>query len=158
MRAGTSGPSAAASAPTSHKTPQYKPVEAFLGSKTFPWLKTSDTVARADDSEALSDYQYSGGLFTDIEQFIMYMKRILCKDTLISFRATLNVRINRDKANPTIKLLIETLKEMILSHIPRCARLIQMIDRAITVGRMGKGGPNLDSFTDQLIIDMEQCI
>ena len=37
LRAGTSGPSATASAPTSHKTPQYKPVEAFLGSKSFPW-------------------------------------------------------------------------------------------------------------------------
>lgn len=132
-------------------------MEAFLGSKSFPWWKTSDTVARADDLEALSDYLYSGGQFTDIEQPILYLKHVLCKDILISFRATLNARINQDKSDPIVKLLIETLKDMILSHIPRWAHLIQMIDRAITVGRMGKGGPNLDSFTDQLILDIEQC-
>ena len=113
IRAGTSGPSATASAPTSQKLPQYKPVEVFLSSKTFPWWKISDTVARAEDLEALSDYLYSGGLFNDIEQPIMYMKKILDKDSLISFRAALNLRINRDKANPIIKLLVETLKDMI---------------------------------------------
>ena len=37
LRAGTSGPSTTASAPTSSRPPQYKPVEAFLGSKKFPW-------------------------------------------------------------------------------------------------------------------------
>ena len=25
------------------------------------------------------------------------------------------------------------------------------------MGKMGKGGPNVDSFTDQLILEMEQC-
>ena len=107
--------------------------------------------------EALSDYLYSGGQFTDIEQPIMYMKRVLCKDMLISFRAALNVRISRHNANPTVKLLVETLKDMILAQIPRRARLIKMIDRAITVSRMGKGGPNMDSFTAQLVLDIEQC-
>ena len=37
LRAGTSGPSATASSPTLSKTSLYKPVEAFLGSKKFPW-------------------------------------------------------------------------------------------------------------------------
>ena len=55
LRAGTSGPSATALAPTTNKPSQYKPVETFLGNKSFPWWKTNDTVARADDLEALSD-------------------------------------------------------------------------------------------------------
>ena len=32
-----------------------------------------------------------------------------------------------------------------------------MLERAISVGKMGKGGCNLDSFTDQLILEMEIC-
>ena len=97
-------------------------------------------MASADDLDKLSDYLYSGGQFTDIEQPIMYMKHVLCKDSLISFRTALNLRINRDKADPTIDLLIKTLKEVILARFPRRARLTQMIERAVTVGRMGKVG------------------
>ena len=87
LRTGTSGPSGTASsqASTSVRPSQYKPVEPFLGSKKFPWWHTGDTVASADDLEKLSDYLYSGGQFTDIEQPLMYMKRVLCKDSLISF-------------------------------------------------------------------------
>ena len=128
-----------------------------MGSKKFPWWKTGDTVASADDLDKFSDYLYSGGQFTDIEQPLMYMKRVLCMHLLISFLTALNLRIDKEKANPAIDLLIKTLKEVILARIPRHARLTQMIDRAVTMGRMGKGGPNLDSFTDQLILEMEQC-
>ena len=32
-----------------------------------------------------------------------------------------------------------------------------MLERAVSVGKMGKGGLNLDSFTDQLILEMEIC-
>ena len=76
LRAGTSGPSGTASnqASTSMRPNQYKPVEAFLGSKKFPWWRTGDTVVSADDLDKLSDYLYSGGHFTDIEQPLMYMK------------------------------------------------------------------------------------
>ena len=36
LKAGTSGPSATASAPTSHKVPTYKPVEAFRAPRRSP--------------------------------------------------------------------------------------------------------------------------
>ena len=127
-----------------------------MGSKKFPWWKTGDTVASADDLEKLSDYLYSGGHFSDIEVPLMYMKRVLCKGSLISFRTALNAKLDQ-RANPTIDLLINTLKEVILALIPRCSRLTQMIERAVTVGKMGKGRPNVESFTDQLIHEMEQC-
>ena len=32
-----------------------------------------------------------------------------------------------------------------------------MFERAMSVGKMGKGGINVDSFTDQLILEMEIC-
>ena len=32
-----------------------------------------------------------------------------------------------------------------------------MFERAMSVGKMGKGGANVDSFTDQLILEMEIC-
>ena len=86
----------------------------------------------------------------------MYLKRVLCKDSLISFHTAINIKLDQ-RANPTIDLLINTLKEVILARIPRRARLTQMLERAVSVGKMGKGGPNLDSFTDQLILEMEQC-
>ena len=74
LRAKTAGASVTTSAPTSHKVPNYKPVEAFLGSKLFTWWKISDMVARAEDIDAVADYLYSGGLFNDIEKPIMYME------------------------------------------------------------------------------------
>ena len=106
LRAGTASASATTSAPTSHKVSNLKSVEVFLGSEPFPWWKISDTVVRAEDIDAVSDYLYSGGMFNDIEQPIMYMKKLLCKDTLINFRAALDLRINRDKADPNIKTIV----------------------------------------------------
>ena len=32
-----------------------------------------------------------------------------------------------------------------------------MFERALKVGQMGKGGANVDSFTDQLLLEMEIC-
>lgn len=72
--------------------------------------------------EAVSDNLSSSGTFTDIEQPIMYMKKLLCKDSLINFRAHVNKRILYERADPNIKTLIDSLKEMILACIPRRAR------------------------------------
>lgn len=156
LRAGTAGPSATTSAPTSHRIPNFKPNEAFLRSKLFPWQRITDTVMKAEDIDAVSDYLYSRGTFNDIEQLLMYIKKILCKDILINFRAALDHRIHREKADPNIKTIVETLKDMILAHIPHRGRLIKMIDPPMTVGRMGKGVVKMDSFTAQLVLDMDQ--
>ena len=117
LRTGASGPSRTAStqASTSSRSFQYKPQESFLGSKKFPWWRSGDTTAAPDDLEKLSDYLYSGGTFSDIEQPLMYLKKCLCKDTLISYRTALNKKLDQ-KADPTIDLLINTLKEVILSR------------------------------------------
>ena len=50
----------------------------------------------------------------------------------------------------------DTLKEMILARIPHRARLIKMIDRPMTVNRIGDEGQNMDSFTAGLVLDMDQ--
>ena len=124
LRTGTLGPSGTASsqASTSSRPFQYKPQETFLGSKKFPWWKSGDTTAAPDDLEKLTDYLYSGGTFSDIEQPLMYLKKCMCKDKLISYFTALNKKLEK-RADPTIDLLIQTLKEVILSCIPRKSRL-----------------------------------
>ena len=141
LRTGTLGPSGTASsqASASWRPFQYKPQEAFLGSKKFLWWKSGDTTAAPDDLEKLLDYLYSGGTFT-----LMYLKKCMCKDTLISYRTALNKKLEK-RADPMIDLLIQTLKEVILFRIPRKLRLTQMFERALSVGKMGKGGANVDS-------------
>ena len=67
LRAGAASTSATVSAPTSHRAPNFKPNEAFLGSKPFPWWRISDTVAKTEDIDAVSDFLLTGGTFTDIE-------------------------------------------------------------------------------------------
>ena len=86
----------------------------------------------------------------------MYLKKCMCRDTLISYRKALDKKLEKG-ADPTIDLLINTLKEVIISRIPRKSRLTQMFERALSVGKMGKGGTNVDSFTNQLILEMEIC-
>ena len=126
LRTGTLGPSGTASsqASTSSRPSQYKPQEAFLGSKKFPWWKSGDSTAAPDDLEKLSDYLYSGGSFSDIEQPLMYLKKCMCRDTLISYRKALDKKLEKG-ADPTIDLLISTLKEVIIFRIPRKSRLTQ---------------------------------
>ena len=62
LRAGPAGPSApgTSQASTSSKTPQFKPLESFLGSRKFPWWKTTDSIADPKDLEMVTDYLYSG--------------------------------------------------------------------------------------------------
>ena len=86
----------------------------------------------------------------------MSLKKCMCRDTLISYHKALDKKLEK-KADPTIDLLIQTLKKVILFRIPRKLRLTQMFERALSVGKMGKGGANVDSFTDQLILEMEIC-
>merc|ERR1712112_514546 len=75
---------------------------------------------------------------------------------MISYCTALNKNLAANK-NPTVDLLINTMREVIQSRIPRRSRLTQMLERAVSVGKMGKKGCNLDSFTDQLILEMEVC-
>ena len=141
LKSGTGGPSGAAASQTStsSKTGQYKPQDTFLGSKKFPWWRPGDTTAAPDDLEKLSDYLFSGGTFTDIEQPVMYLKKVFDKETMISYRTALNKHITAKEAKDlTIDLLINTIREVIQSRIPRRSRLTQMLERAVSVGKMGK--------------------
>ena len=99
LRAGTSDPSGTVTsqASTSSRPSQYKPQEAFLGSRKFPWWKTGNTTAAPDDLEKLSDYLYSGGLFLDIEQPLMYLKKCMCRDTLISYCKALDKKLEKEQ-------------------------------------------------------------
>ena len=141
LKSGTGGPSGAAvsQTSTSSKTGQYKPQETFLGSKKFPWWRTGDTTAAPDDLEKLSDYLFSGGTFTDIEQPVMYLKKCFDKETMISYRVAIDKhKVTKEAKDLTIELLIDTIREVIQSRIPRRSRLTQMLERAVSVGKMGK--------------------
>ena len=75
---------------------------------------------------------------------------------MTGYRKALDKKLN-DGAHQTIGLLVDTLREFIQSRIPRRSRLTQMFERAFKVGQMGKNGSNVDTFTDQLILEMEVC-
>ena len=112
-------------------------------------------MTKVEDIDAISDYLLSGGSFTDIEVPIMYLKKVMDKDSLINFRAAVTAKINRG-ADPYIKTLVDALKEMVLARIPCQARLIKMIDHPMMVNRMGDKGAKMDSFTVGLVLDTDQ--
>merc|ERR1711867_324323 len=80
------------------------------------------------------------------------------KETMISFRAAIDKhKLNKEKKDLTIDLLVESIRDMIQARIPRRSRLTQMLERTVSVGKMGKKGYNLDTFTDELILEMGVC-
>ena len=96
--------------------------------KSFPWYKVTETCIRSEDAEAVSDYLLSGGLFTDIEVPRMYLKKLFDHDSLIMFDSALQAELARGSPH-SIETLVDTLRNMILSQIPRRARLIKMMER-----------------------------
>ena len=62
----------------------------------------------------------------------MYFKKSFNTDSLILYTAAVTAKIN-NRVDPNIKTLVDTLQEMILTRIPRRARLIKMIDRPMKI-------------------------
>ena len=86
----------------------------------------------------------------------MYLKKLFSMDSLTLFDQLLKAKL-QEGAPHQIKTLIERrLKEMILSRILRCARLIKMIDCPTKINQMGNEGENLHSFMEHLILEMDQ--
>ena len=125
------------------------------GGRSFPWYKISETTAKSEDIEAISDYLLSGGQFIDIQVPIMYLKKLFDTDSLILYNAAVIAKLTAG-VPPQIKTLVDALREILLGRIPRRARLINMIDRPMKINQMGDEGQNLHSFSEGLILDMEQ--
>ena len=96
LRAGPAGPSApgTSQASTSVKPSQFKPQESFLGSRKFPWWRTTDSTADPKDLEMVTDYLYSGGTWQNIEQPYMYITKLLCRDTMTGYRKALDKKLD----------------------------------------------------------------
>ena len=159
LRAEAAGPNAPAESQpsTSGKTPQFKPLDSFLGSRKLPIWTTSDTLADPKDLEMVTDYLYSGGTWQNIEQPFMYMKKLMDRNTLTGYRKLLDKRLNEPRVKPSLALLVTTLQAFIQARVPRRSRLTQQFERVFKVGQMGKDGSCVDTFTDQLLLDMEVC-
>ena len=62
----------------------FKPNEAFIDqlTKARPWYWGMDMTVSAEDAESIRDYIMSGGPFQDVAVPYMYVKKIMCQETL----------------------------------------------------------------------------
>ena len=85
----------------------------------------------------------------------MYLKKLFDQDTFIIFDSAIQAELAKG-APHSIKTLVDTLRSMILTHIPRRGRLTKMRERTTKINQMGDNGENLLSYTERLILEMDQ--
>ena len=81
----------------------------------------------------------------------IFLKRTMDLDTLKQFYRDLEDR-KRLRDSQDIKLLLQTLKTVILRREPRRARRSAMLDRVANPGTMGSMGWHLHSYVKNLIL------
>ena len=80
------------------------------------------TSVKTEDAEAIKDYLMSGGPFSDIMVPQMYIKKLFDADSLLMFDIALETELAKG-APHKVKILMDTLRKMVLNQIPRKARL-----------------------------------
>ena len=125
----------------------YKHVESFTDNrwKSFLLFPSNNWIISPFDIDALSDYLNSGGQYSDIQIPRMYLLKLTCIDILKQFDRLLEEKI-RDRSTPDIKLLLQTLKIVILRMVPRQAHRSTQLDKVIKKGMMGASGKYLQSY------------
>ena len=114
-----------------------------------------ETCVKSENAEAIQDYLMSGGPFSYKMVPRMYLKKLFDQDSLIMFDIVLQTDLT-NKAPHSVKTLVETVRNMVLSRTPHTARLTNMIERTQKINQMGYLGENMLSYTKKLILEMDQ--
>ena len=73
----------------------YKPVEAFLEGrkKSYPWFTVQSTGVSAEEQDCITDYINSGGSYSDVQTPVIFIKRLMDRETLRAFLPALDKAI-----------------------------------------------------------------
>ena len=85
--------------------------------KAMPWYNVSCTMVSAEDTESIRDYITSGGPFTDIAIPYIYVKKLMCTETLKLFDKALTKAINEGSPN-CAQTIVDTLQTVIMGRVP----------------------------------------
>ena len=109
-----------ASAPSAPRQQVFKPNESFLDQrkKATPWYRVTDTTVSIEDTESIRDCITLGGSFTDVAVPYMYIKKLMCTETLKLFDKALTKAI--DGGSPhCARTIVNTLRAIIIGRVPR---------------------------------------
>merc|ERR1712120_128757 len=87
--------------------------------------------------DAISDYLNSGGDFNNVSTPTIYIKKLFDAETLKVFLPLLHDAINNQKRDPNTKTIVECIVEVVMSRVPRRARLATVLNRVKTSNCMG---------------------
>merc|ERR1711895_65473 len=156
------GPSHQAPNPSAPPPPPrsgtFKPNESFLEGrkKTYPWYTVGSTSVPSEERDAIADYIDSGGEFTSVSVPTIYIKMLFDSETLKVFLPLLNDAVNNQKRDPCTKTIVECIVEVVMSRVPRRARLATVLNRIKSSNCMGDLGENMLTFSEGLMHDLHQ--
>ena len=84
-----------------------------------------------------------------------YIKRLMDHETLRAFMPALDKAIGEGKTHCTCTI-VDTLSNVVLTRMPKRARLTRLFQRTKTDNAMGDRGQNLMTFSKSLIRDLHQ--
>merc|ERR1712101_61370 len=146
-------------APPPHpRTGTFKPNESFLENrkKTYPWYTVGSTCVPSEERDAISDYLNSGGDFNNVSTPTIYIKKLFDAETLKAFIPLLHDAVNNQKRDPNTKTIVECIVEVVMSRVPRRARLATVLNRIKSSNCMGDLGENMLTFSEGLMHDLHQ--
>ena len=91
----------------------------------------------------------------DVAVLVIYIKRLMDHKTLKIFMPALTKAIGEGKPHSTCTI-VDTLCDVVLSRMPKRARLTKVLQRIKTNNVMGDRGENLITFSEGLMRDLRQ--
>ena len=97
----------------------FKPNRVFLDhcKKATPWYRVTDTTVSAKDAENIRDYIMSGGPFQDVTVLYMYVKKLMCQETLKLYDKALNKALS-EGAPHSARTIVDTLRAVMMNRVP----------------------------------------
>ena len=121
--------------------------------KAFQWFTMASTCVSAEESESTTDYINSGGNFSDIAVPVIYIKCLMDHETLKVFMPALTKAIGKGISHCT-RTIVDTLSDVVLTHMPKRARLTRLLQRIKTNKIRGDHGENLITYSEGLFRDL----
>merc|ERR1712215_106252 len=124
--------------------------------KPFPWYSVGSTSIPSEERDAISDYINSGGAFNHVSVPTIYIKRLFCPETLKVFLPLLEDAVKDNKRDHNTQTIVDCIVEVVMSRVPRRARLKIVVNRIKASNCMGDLGENMLSFSEGLMYDLHQ--
>ena len=85
----------------------------------------------------------------------MYVKKLICQETLKLYNKVLNKAIS-EGAPHSAKTIVDTLRAIVMNHVPRRVRLTKVLQRSEKRNQMGDMGQHVMTFTESLLFELHQ--